>query len=200
MPRLTKTASAERLQFVEPMYARAVQQLPEGKEWLYEVKFDGYRCLAGKDSTGITLWSRRANRLTDQFPTIAQACEYLPADTLLDGELIALDKDGRVSFNLLQHHRSQAQAILFYAFDVIIHRGRRLIHVPLETRRELLSDIAADLKKRTPVIGLSDTLDSTPAELIPLAKEFGFEGIIAKRKDSCYESGKRNGCLAQVQG
>jgi bifunctional non-homologous end joining protein LigD len=65
--------------------------------------------------------------------------------------------------------------------------------VPLETRRELLSDIAADLKTHTPVIGLSDTLDTTPAQLIPLVKEFGFEGIIAKRKDSCYESGKRSG-------
>jgi bifunctional non-homologous end joining protein LigD len=65
--------------------------------------------------------------------------------------------------------------------------------VPLETRRELLSDIAADLKTRTPLIGLSDTLDSTQAELIPLVKEFGFEGIIAKRNDSCYESGKRSG-------
>ena len=59
--------------------------------------------------------------LDDQFPTIAEACEQLPADTLLDGELIALDKNGHVSFNMLQHHRSQAQAILFYAFDVIIH-------------------------------------------------------------------------------
>jgi ATP-dependent DNA ligase len=95
----------------------------------------------------------------------------LPPDTLVDGELIALDKNGRVSFNVLQHHRSQAQAILFYAFDVIIHRGRRLIHVPLDNRRELLSDIAADLKRQTPLIGLSDTLDTTPAELIPLVKE-----------------------------
>jgi bifunctional non-homologous end joining protein LigD len=193
MPKLTKTASAERLQFIEPMYARAVQQLPEGKDWLYEVKFDGYRCLAGKDSTGVTLWSRGANRFTDQFPAVAEACQHLPPDTLLDGELIALDKDSRISFNLLQHHRSQAQAILFYAFDVIIHRGRRLIHVPLETRRELLSDIAADLKTRTPLVGLSDTLDTSPAELIPLIKEFGFEGVIAKRKDSCYEIGKRSG-------
>jgi ATP-dependent DNA ligase len=78
-------------------------------------------------------------------------------------------------------------------FDVIIHGGRRLIHVPLESRRELLSDMAADLKTHTPLIGLSDTLDTTPAELIPLVKEFGFEGIIAKRKDSCYEPGKRSG-------
>ena len=175
------------------MYARAVQQLPEGKDWLYEVKFDGYRCLTGRDSTGVTLWSRRGNRFTDQFPTVAEACEHLPSDTLLDGELVALDKDGRVSFNVLQHHRSQAQTILFYAFDVIIHRGRSLIHVPLEDRRELLTDITADLKTRTPLIGLSDTLDTTPAELIPLVKEFGFEGIVAKRKDSCYEIGKRSG-------
>jgi ATP-dependent DNA ligase len=193
MPKINKTASAERLQFVEPMYARSVQQLPERKDWLYEVKFDGYRCLAGRDSTGVTLWSRRGNRFTDQFPTIAKACEHLPPDTLLDGEIIALDANGRISFNQLQHHRSQAQSILFYAFDVIMHRGRSLRHVPLEIRRELLSDMAADLKKRTPLIGLSDTLDTTPAELIPLVKEFGFEGIIAKRKDSCYESGKRSG-------
>jgi ATP-dependent DNA ligase len=116
---------------------------------------------------------------------------------LLDGELIALEKHGRVSFNILQHHRSQAQAILFYAFDVIIHRGRRLIHVPLETRRELLSDVSSDLKTRTPLIGLSDTLDTTPAELIPLVKEFAFEGIVAKRKDSCYERGKRSGAWAK---
>jgi DNA ligase D-like protein (predicted ligase) len=193
IPKTNKKASAERLQFIEPMYARAVQQLPEGKDWLYEVKFDGYRCLAGRDSIGVSLWSRRGNRFTDQFPTVAEASEHLPPDTLLDGELIALDKNGHVSFNILQHHRSQAQAILFYAFDVLIHRGRRLIHVPLETRRELLSDITADLKTRTPLIGLSDRLDTTPAELIPLIKEFGFEGIIAKRKDSCYEIGKRTG-------
>ncbi len=191
MPRPNKTASAERLHFVKPMYARSVQQLPERKDWLY--KFDGYRCLAGRDSSGVTLWSRRGNRFTEQFPTIAEACEHLPSDTLLDGEIIALDQNGRISFNQLQHHRSQAQTILFYAFDVIIHRGRILRHVPLETRRELLSDMAADLKPHTPLIGLSDTLDTTPAELIPLVKEFGFEGIIAKRKDSCYEIGKRSG-------
>ena len=164
------------------MYAGAVQQLPEGKDWLYEVKFDGYRCLAGRDSTGVTLWSSRANLFTDQFPNVAEACDHLPPDTLLDGEIIALHQNGRVSLNMLQHHRSQAQAILFYVFDVIIHRGRRLIHILLETRRELLSDLAADLKTRTPLIGLSDTLDTTPTELIPLIKEFGFEGVIASAK------------------
>jgi ATP-dependent DNA ligase len=117
--------------------------------------------------------------LTRDFPLIARAADHLPPDTLLDGELVAIDANIRISFNLLQHHRSQAQAILFYAFDVIIHRGRSRRHVPLETRRELLSDIAGELKTCTPLIALSDTLHTTPAELIPLVKEFG-----AKRKDS----------------
>jgi bifunctional non-homologous end joining protein LigD len=175
------------------MYARSVQQLPEDDAWAYECKLDGYRCLAGKESTGIRLWSRRGNVLTRDCALISQAAEHLPPDTLLDGELVTIDGNGRISFNLLQHHRSQAQAVLFYAFDMIMHRGRSLRHIPLETRRELLADVIRDLKARTPLLCLSETIDVTPAELIPLVKEFGFEGVIAKRRDSCYESGKRSG-------
>jgi bifunctional non-homologous end joining protein LigD len=87
-----------KVQFIEPMYARLVNELPEGKHWLYEVKFDGYRCLAGRDSTGVTLWSRRGNLFTKQFPHIARACERLPPGTLVDGEIVALDESGRISF------------------------------------------------------------------------------------------------------
>jgi bifunctional non-homologous end joining protein LigD len=65
----------------------------------------------------VTLWSRRGNLFTNQFPNIARACEWLPPGTLIDGEIVALDENGRVSFNLLQHHRSKAQALLFYVFD-----------------------------------------------------------------------------------
>jgi bifunctional non-homologous end joining protein LigD len=125
-----KTLSAlpkAEIRFIEPMYARLVDKLPQGQEWLYEVKFDGYRCLAGRDSTGATLWSRRGNLFTDQFPQIARACGRLPPGTLVDGEIVALDENGRVSFNLLQHHRSKAQALLFYVFDVLAYRGRSLV-------------------------------------------------------------------------
>jgi ATP-dependent DNA ligase len=97
-----------KLRFIEPMYALSVQKLPEGKEWLDEVKFDGCRCLAGRDSTRVTLWSRWGNLFTNQFPQIARACKRLPPGTLVDGEIVALDENGRVSFNLLQHHRSIA--------------------------------------------------------------------------------------------
>ena len=188
----TSAKSAERLSFVEPMYARRVQQLPEDDAWTYEVKFDGYRALAGRDSTGVTLWSRHGRIFTDQFPQLVDACDHLPPDTLLDGEIVAF-KDGRISLDLLQRHLSGAQAIVFYAFDVIIHRGENLIRMPLENRREILAEVLAELKPKTPLICLSETIGATPAQLIPLVKEFGFEGIIAKRKDSCYEIGKRSG-------
>ena len=75
------------------MYARLVQKLPEGEEWQYEIKFDGYRCLAGRNERGVTLWSRRENLLTSQFPEIALTCERLKPDTLLDGEIT--DQDNR---------------------------------------------------------------------------------------------------------
>src|SRR5918995_684150 len=196
MPKAQKIKSATRagtVQFVEPMNSQLVQQLPDGKDWLYEVKFDRYRCLVGKDTAGVTLWSRRGNDLTAQFPNIAKACEQLPARTLLDGEIVAIDENGRISFNLLQHHRSQAQALLLYAFDLLIHRGINLINEPLSKRREVLSDIMKPLTRKASAVSLSESIDATPTELISVVKEFGFEGVIAKRKASCYEPGKRSG-------
>jgi DNA ligase D-like protein (predicted ligase) len=191
------TLPTAKIHFIEPMYALAVQKLPEGNEWLYEVKFDGYRCLAGRDSTGVALWSRRENLFIKQFPNIAQACERLPPNTLLDGEIVALDEKGRVSFNLLQHHRSKAQALVFYAFDVLIYRGRSVLQVPLYFRREVLRRIFEDINAAP--VSLSEYIEAAPADLIRVVKEFGFEGIVAKRKDSDYESGKRSGAWVKYK-
>ena len=121
--------------FIEPMLARSVSDLPTGnKEWLYEIKLDGYRCLIGKSSNKVTLWSRRGNTFTTQFPLIAQAGNGLEPDTLIDGEIVAIDDDGRVSFNLLQHHRSKAQAIQFYVliFSFIKAEAIRAWHLRLD--------------------------------------------------------------------
>ena len=107
------------------MYAKAVETLPEGSEWIYEIKLDGYRALAGKGSTGVNIWSRGGNVFTDQFPRIARACQRLQPETLIDGEIVALDDESRISFNLLRHYRSQASAIQFYAFDLLIHRRQK---------------------------------------------------------------------------
>ena len=178
------------LKFIEPMYARSVEKLPKSRGWLYEVKMDGYRCLAGRGSKKATLWSRRANVFTTQFPKITRAFEKLDENTLIDGEIVAVDHDGRISFNLLQHHRSKARALQFYAFDLLIYRGRSLLRMPLQSRRQLLAEA---LHRIADPVRLSEAFETDPADLIQAAKEMALEGIIAKRKDSSYESGKRSG-------
>jgi bifunctional non-homologous end joining protein LigD len=178
-----------RVGFMEPMLARSVSELPADiKDWLYEIKLDGYRCLVGRSSNKVELWSRRGNTFTRQFSHIAQACNGLEPNTLIDGEIVAVDDDGRVSFNLLQHHRLKAQAIQFYAFDLLFYKGRSLMGVPLQTRRELLREALSAVGYP---IRLSEAFDTAPADLILAAKEQSLEGIIAKRKDSIYEAGKR---------
>src|SRR5579885_3422713 len=97
---------AEKIEFIEPMNALLVSRLPEGSEWLYEIKLDGYRALALRHPDRVQLLSRRNNDLAGRFPTIAKACQGLAPGTIVDGEIVALDEHGRPSFNLLQHYKS----------------------------------------------------------------------------------------------
>jgi bifunctional non-homologous end joining protein LigD len=182
------TRERDQPRFIEPMQAALVRELPDGGLWTYEAKLDGYRCLAGKRSEKALLWSRRGNGFTGRFPEIARACEKLPADTMIDGEVVAIGPDGRVSFNALQHARPNAH-LQFYAFDVLIHRGSKVTGLPLEDRRELLTD--ALRRVEYPVIQ-STGFDVSPADLIKAAKELELEGVIAKRKGSIYEPGRRS--------
>jgi len=178
-----------RIKFVEPMQAAAVRELPDDGLWFYEAKFDGYRCLAAKRSGAVTLWSRRGIVFTAHYPQIARACEKLPADTLIDGELIAVDDVGRISFNALQNNLQSAH-IQFYAFDILVNRGRSMLQLPLESRHEFLAESLT--KVEYPVLR-SMPVDAKPADIIRVAKELELEGIIAKRKDSIYEPGRRTG-------
>ena len=145
---LTKELSTDRRvrpSFIEPMQAALVRKLPDGGQWSYEAKLDGYRCLAAKRNGGVVLWSRRGNGFTARFPEIARVCDKLPPDTLIDGEVIAIDESGKVSFNALQHSSGRAH-LQFYAFDVLVHRGRNVLRLPLEQRRELLADALAKVE------------------------------------------------------
>jgi len=190
---------ATKIQFIEPMYALGVRNLPEGPDWLYEIKLDGYRCLAGKDASGVSLWSRRANALTLQFSAIAKACELLPSGTLIDGEIVAMDSKGQVSFNTLQRHRSEASAIRFYVFDLLNLRGRSMLHKPLWKRRDLLSDLLEPVHKKSSAVDLSQTVTASAQDMIRAITELGLEGIIAKRQDSFYEPGKRSGAWVKYK-
>ncbi len=175
--------------FVEPMECLSVSKLPEGLEWLWEIKLDGYRALAVKSGTGVTLFSRRRKSLNRQFPYIVEALADLPSGTV-DGEVVAIDDSGRPHFNLLQNFRAEASRIQYYIFDVLCWKDRDLTRVPMVERRKLLKSVVVIRDKR---IRIADYFEAAPKDLPSAVREQGLEGIIGKRKDSLYQPGKRSG-------
>lgn len=186
-----------RLDFIKPMLAKPVDRLPSGGNWVYELKLDGYRTLAMKKRGVVTLFSRRGNNMNGPFPSIARAFGFLPDDTIVDGELVVLDEDGRPSFNSLQHSRFTADALYFYAFDLLAYQGRDLRKLPLLERRSLLEGYA--LKRMRDPVRLSSIFDATASEMVAAAKQAGLEGVIAKRAESRYESGERSGAWVKFK-
>src|SRR6266403_5510947 len=172
--------------FIEPMECLSVSKLPGGDHWIWEVKLDGYRALAVKSGTGVTLFSRRRKSLNRQFPYIVEALADLPEGTVVDGELVAIDDSGRPDFNLLQNFRAEASRIHYYIFDVLCWKDRDLTRLPLIERRALLKSVVvlSDIRIR-----MSDYVEAGPKELLSAVREQGLEGIIGKRTDSLYQPG-----------
>lgn len=172
------------------MAVQAVKKLPDGDEWLYEPKLDGYRALLLKDGKRIQILSRNDKDLTRMYPAVAAAGLRLKADqVLLDGEIVALAEDGRPSFQALQHRGSHPEhMIVFYAFDVLHKDGRDLMNEPLIKRRARLSQIVG----AEAALRLSPDLPGTAVEIVQALRAAGIEGVIAKRKDSLYQPGERS--------
>jgi bifunctional non-homologous end joining protein LigD len=180
--------------FVEPMKCLLVNRLPRGDDWTYEVKFDGFRALTVKQKTKVSLISRNAKDLTLRFPEIAEALQNLPCrEATLDGEIVAVDPQGRSSFQMLQSYNTPGMdkpPIFYYAFDLLHLDGRDLTSLPLVQRKELLAKLVEPLPQQ---LLFSASLDAAPDHLLREMKARGLEGLIAKRKQSKYEIGQRNG-------
>lgn len=178
-------------EFITPMAARPVAQLPEGPEWLYELKLDGYRALLLKNGTHVEIRSRNNKDLTRMYPRLIEAALSLKAESaVIDGEIVALDTQGRPSFQALQHRSSHPQAqILFYAFDLLHLNGRTFLTDRLEKRRAKLSGIVG----ATGPVRRLDELTGSAERVVRAIRSLGLEGVIAKRWDSCYQSGERSG-------
>jgi bifunctional non-homologous end joining protein LigD len=171
-------------EFVPPMRATLVDKLPEGPEWMYEVKWDGYRALAAKHGDSIRLLSLKNKDLADSFPKVIDALKTVRAHTvLLDGEIVAVDANGHPSFQALQNRTSLGREwhIVYYALDLLRLEGEDLKHLPLEERKEKLKQVVKGSKVR-----LSAELPGTPTEILPTIKRAGLEGILAKRRASSY--------------
>jgi bifunctional non-homologous end joining protein LigD len=182
------TAEPRKRRHYEPMLATLAKDVPRGPEWLFEVKWDGYRAIADVHGGEATLTSRRGNDLTQRFPTVARALERAlkTPDCVLDGEVCALDEDGRATFSAMQQGKSGTRYV-FVAFDLLEVEGEPLIDRPLPERQERL---AALLDRRNRTVQLSETFDDGEA-LYRAAQEQHFEGIMAKKRESRYFPGRR---------
>jgi DNA ligase D-like protein (predicted ligase) len=175
--------------FIEPMECLPVTRLPDGMEWTFEIKLDGYRALGVKSQGKVSLYSRRKKSFNSQYPYLVEALSDLPDDTVVDGEIVSLDDSGRPSFNLLQHFRSQFSRIHYFIFDLLICEGRELTVLPLTQRLELLREFIAPNSR----IHISGQFEVSASEMLAAVRAQKLEGVVAKRKDSIYQPGQRTG-------
>lgn len=191
--------SSARARFIEPMKAKLVTEPPATGDWIYELKFDGIRLIGVKKDEKVSLLSRNENELTERFPEIVEAIKALPArECVIDGEVVALDEEGRSSFQLLQAREMERRktSVYFYAFDLLQLDGKSLLSLPLEARKNVLEKLCADA--RDP-IRYSGAIGGDAKRLLEEVKRRGLEGIIGKQRNSVYEPGRRSGAWIKLK-
>jgi bifunctional non-homologous end joining protein LigD len=181
---------------IQPMLATLVDEPFDDDEWLFEVKWDGYRAVAFVEGGSVRLLSRNQNDLTDAYPELGILPEHVKARTaILDGEIVALDEQGRSSFSLMQQRTGLSGEggrkirnsrpdvpIAFYAFDLLYLDGYNLMRVDLEQRKELLAGVLA----QNELVRYSEHFAGNGKKLFEAAAAQGLEGIVGKRRRSCY--------------
>jgi DNA ligase D-like protein (predicted ligase) len=178
------------------MECLAVPKLPDGPQWRYEIKLDGYRFIAVKSSGKLNLLSRRRNSFNRQYSLVVEALADLPDDTVIDGEVVALNQSGRPDFNLLQHYRAEASRIHYFVFDLLVYKDRDLTRLSLVERREIMKSVLNPKSRR---VRITDYFETTAADMLNAIRAQGLEGVVAKKKDSRYEVGKRSGSWAKFR-
>jgi len=180
---------------IHPMLATSVDEPFDGPDWLFEIKWDGYRAVAFIENGKLRLVSRNQNELTQRYPELKDLPKSVHAKTaILDGEVVALDEQGRASFSLMQQRtgfrpggrRGATNAdvpVLYYAFDLLYLDGYDWRKVPLEERKKKL----ASLLYTGDAVRYSDHYENQGKALFEMAREKGLEGILAKKRDSIYQ-------------
>jgi DNA ligase D-like protein (predicted ligase) len=179
------------------MLLQRTDSLPDSPQWLYELKLDGYRAIAFKRDGVVHLRSRNDNDFSRRYPGVLKGLAKMPDNTVIDGEVIAFDDDGRPSFNALPNYGSAPAPVIYYVFDVMVLAGRDVMREPLAKRRELLEQKV--LPKLSEPARYASSLDAELPVLVQSVKEQGFEGLVAKRRNSVYEPGLRTGAWMKMR-
>jgi bifunctional non-homologous end joining protein LigD len=180
---------------IEPALALLKDTPPTATNFVYELKFDGYRLAIHIEPKGVRILTRGGHDWTHRFPNIASAASKLGVGTaILDGEAVVLGEEGRSDFGALQRSlggrggRCVSSEAVFYAFDLLYFDGHLLTETELSVRRHLLADLLGE--GNDGAIWFSEELEGSGADLLAAACELGLEGIIAKDRDSKYPSGR----------
>jgi bifunctional non-homologous end joining protein LigD len=172
------------------MECQSVAKLPEGPQWLYEVKQDGYRAEAIIDGSTVTLYSIAGHGFNEKFLQIVESLKWLRLrSAVLDGELVALDENGRPSFNEIQNWKTTKSPIVYYVFDVLHLHGTDLLDRSLTERKQRLQEIAKSFS--APII-LNQHFAVDLDSFIQQIQSLGLEGVVAKRANSLYHPGQKS--------
>lgn len=177
--------------FVGPALATLVEDVPSGENWLFEVKFDGYRALAAASGSEVRMFTRNGLDWTARFSGIAQALAHLDLDgVLLDGEVVAVDGAGRPSFSTLQRMlKAGGGELSYFVFDLLAERGKSLRSLPLKERTARLRALLEGIGRTGPIY-FTDHVEGDGARMLETLCREGYEGVIAKRADRPYRSGR----------
>jgi bifunctional non-homologous end joining protein LigD len=174
---------------IQPMLATPVAKLFDHPDWIFEVKWDGYRAVAEIRDGSVSLYSRNGISFNKKYFPIVESLRKFGFDAVLDGEIVVVDDQGRPDFQALQHYQDSGSGhLLYYVFDLLYFRGYDLTGLPLLRRKELLKKILP----LTPKVRFSDHVWKEGVLFYAAAKEKGLEGIVAKHSQSVYEAGRRS--------
>jgi bifunctional non-homologous end joining protein LigD len=183
--RARKKAAEAPPPFQQPQLATLVDEVPEGSNWLFEYKYDGYRLLIATGSGAATAWTRNGKDWSDKFRALVKAATHLPSGCLIDGEAVALDEKGKPDFQLLQStlKESRGKNLAFFAFDLLVDRGEDITRLPTIERKDRLKSLLAGVQ---PPILFGDHVIGRGEELFREICKAGGEGLVAKVANAPY--------------
>src|SRR5690606_11613142 len=175
--------------FIEPMKAKLSDQPAfDSEEWIFEIKWDGYRAIAEVNKTSNKLYSRNGLTFDKAYPKVFEALNLIKHNTIIDGEIVVFDEKGKPNFQKLQNYQNKDKYLIqYYVFDILELDGKPLSNMTLIERKEKLQTILPESN----VIKYCDHVDSDGKMLFKEMQKMGLEGMIAKRKSSKYYIGKR---------
>ena len=190
LPEIKEPAAGKKLtDFIRPMMARLHDAPFDDPDWLFEIKWDGYRAIAEIGASVTKLYSRNGLSFEQDYPEIFAALNALKTDAVIDGEIVAFDDENNPKFQLLQNAGSNGRQLVYYVFDCLYLDGKSIEHLPLTERKKLLKNL---LPKESDSIHFCDHVTGAGIDFFRVAEQRGLEGIIAKRANSIYAEGSRS--------